>query len=346
MRAKMDCDARSRVFAIRFNPSVHPRKPKQDALMNRRRISQALLGGLLLAGSITPSFAQSETPAAQSLDDAWWTGPMLANSAHTMPQGHMLIESYLYDAISGSTNSVNSLTYLLYGVTDRLTIGLVPTAGYNSVRGGADSSGVQLGDTQLRAQYGLTSLDAERGIPDLAIALIQTMPTGKYDRLGPRPNNGFGNGATTTAIAFYSQMVFWLPNGRLLRTRIDLSQSISRRTSVEDESIYGTGAGFRGHARPGNSFSADATFEYSLTRNWVLALDVIYNHGNAAIARGTQDGKSIRLNSGTSDGIGFAPAIEFSWTPNIGVLAGVRIIPKGHNTSASVTPAVAINYVF
>ena len=308
--------------------------------MSRWFRSTFFAGALATTGS---GAALAQAP--QSLDDAWWTGPMLANSAHTMPQGHMLIESYLYDAISGQANSVNSLTYLLYGVTDRLTLGLVPTAGYNSVRGGPDSSGVQLGDTQLRAQFGLTSLDAARGIPDLAIALIETVPTGRYDRLGTRPSNGFGNGAYTTALAFYSQMVFWMPNGRLLRTRLDLSQSISRQTSVEDESVYGTGMGFRGHARPGNAFSADAAFEYSLTRSWVLALDVIYNHGNEAIARGTQGGQSIVLNSGTSDSLGFAPAIEFSWTPNIGVLAGVRVIPKGHNTPASVTPAVAINYV-
>lgn len=308
--------------------------------MSRWFRSTFFAGALATTGS---GAALAQAP--QSLDDAWWTGPMLANSAHTMPQGHMLIESYLYDAISGQANSVNSLTYLLYGVTDRLTLGLVPTAGYNSVRGGPDSSGVQLGDTQLRAQFGLTSLDAARGIPDLAIALIETVPTGRYDRLGTRPSNGFGNGAYTTALAFYSQMVFWMPNGRLLRTRLDLSQSISRQTSVEDESVYGTGMGFRGHARPGNAFSADAAFEYSLTRSWVLALDVIYNHGNEAIARGTQNGQSIVLNSGTSDSLGFAPAIEFSWTPNIGVLAGVRVIPKGHNTPASVTPAIAINYV-
>lgn len=308
--------------------------------MSRWFRSTFFAGALATTGS---GAALAQAP--QSLDDAWWTGPMLANSAHTMPQGHMLIESYLYDAISGQANSVNSLTYLLYGVTDRLTLGLVPTAGYNSVRGGPDSSGVQLGDTQLRAQFGLTSLDAARGIPDLAIALIETVPTGRYDRLGTRPSNGFGNGAYTTALAFYSQMVFWMPNGRLLRTRLDLSQSISRQTSVEDESVYGTGMGFRGHARPGNAFSADAALEYSLTRSWVLALDVIYNHGNEAIARGTQNGQSIVLNSGTSDSLGFAPAVEYSWTPNIGVLAGVRIIPKGHNTPASVTPAIAINYV-
>jgi len=306
--------------------------------MSRRRIFQAILAGWILAGG--PAMAEPQSP-----DDAWWTGPMLANSAHTLPTGHMLIESYLYDAISGQANSVNSLTYLLYGVTDRLTIGLVPTAGYNSVRGGPDSSGVQLGDTQLRAQFGLTGLDMAEGVPDLAIALIETVPTGRHDRLGARSVNGFGNGAYTTALAFYSQMLFRMPNGRLLRTRLDLSQSISRKTTVEDVSVYGTGLGFRGHARPGNGFSADAAFEYSLTRNWVLALDVIYNHGNEAIARGAQNGKTIVLSSGTSDSLGLAPAIEFSWTPNIGVLAGVRIIPKGHNTPASVTPAIAINYV-
>jgi hypothetical protein len=311
--------------------------------MTSRRIFPTILAGLLAAATSGTAFAQSQAP--QALDDAWWTGPMLANSAHTLPTGHMLIESYLYDAISGPTNSVNSLTYLLYGVTDRLTLGLVPTAGYSSVRGGQDSSGIQLGDTQLRAQYGLTSLDAARGIPDLAIALIETVPTGRYDRLGTRPSDGFGSGAYTTALAFYSQMVFWMPNGRLLRSRLDLSQSISRQTTVEDVSVYGTGMGFRGHARPGNAFSADLAFEYSLTRNWVLALDVIYNHGNEAITRGTQDGHPLALHSGTSDSLGFAPAIEFNWTPNIGVLGGVRIIPKGHNSPASVTPAVAINYV-
>ena len=103
---------------------------------------------------------------------------------------------------------------------------------------------MQLGDTQLRAQYGLTALDAARGIPDIALALIETVPTGKYDRLNGPASNGFGNGAYTTALAFYSQMVFWLPNGRLLRTRLDLSAGFSSTVELEDVSVYGTGAGF------------------------------------------------------------------------------------------------------
>src|SRR5580698_5756245 len=34
----------------------------------------------------------------QSRDDAWWTGPMLAASGASLPQGHFLIEPYLFDA--------------------------------------------------------------------------------------------------------------------------------------------------------------------------------------------------------------------------------------------------------
>jgi len=313
----------------------------------RRLPASLALAGLLVASGAPQALAQTDPDQAprQSLDDAWWTGPMLANSAHTMSQGHVLIESYLYDAIGGHTNSVNSLTYLLYGLTDRLTLGLVPTAGFNSVRGGPDSSGVHLGDTQVRVQYALASLDTAHGIPDISVALIETLPTGKYDCLSGRPSNGFGGGAYGTALAFYSQMVFWLPNGRLLRTRLDLSEGFSGSADIRDISVYGTAAGFRGHARPGNSFSADASFEYSLTREWVLALDVIYNHADATMMSGSYGPRQVWSDSGTSDGVGIAPAIEYSWTPNLGVLLGTRIIAAGHNTPASVTPAVAVNYV-
>jgi hypothetical protein len=43
--------------------------------------------------------------------------------------------------------------------------------------------------------------------------------------------------------------------------------------------------------------------------------------------------------------VGFAPAIEYSWTPNLGVLLGVRVIPSGRNTTAAIAPVVAINFV-
>jgi hypothetical protein len=60
---------------------------------------------------------------------------------------------------------------------------------------------------------------------------------------------------------------------------------------------------------------------------------------------GVQNTRTIRLNTGYSDAIGFAPAIEYSWNSKIGVLLGTRVIAIGRNASATITPAIAINIV-
>jgi hypothetical protein len=136
-----------------------------------------------------------------------------------------------------------------------------------------------------------------------------------------------------------------MPNGRLLRTRLNVAETVSPRVPLSDASVYGTDTGFLGHAEPGNQVSVNAAFEYSLTRNWVLALDLMYNHGNATNLRGSEATQAIVRNSGSSDAFGFAPALEYNLTANLGVLAGVRVFPAGHNASSSVTPALAVNYV-
>jgi len=271
------------------------------------------LFGMFLLGFLTAAttaiFAQE---ARQSSDDAWWTGSLVAYSPRSLPQGHMLIEPYLWDVSSGRTNSVHLFTYFLYGATDRLTVGFAPDIAFNSVRSGRDSSGVHLGDTTLRAQYMLTAMDMERGVPDLALAVLQNLPIGKYDHLS-RGSDGFGNGSYATTLALYSQMAWWMPNGRLLRTRLNLSETFSPRVPVSGVSIYGTTADFLGHAQSGNQFSGVAGFEYSLTRNWVLALDLIYNHGNAGSTRGFAAGQFLKIDTPASDGYGFTPA-RFSAT--------------------------------
>jgi len=278
---------------------------------------------------------------------------MLANSAATLPPGHVLAESYLYDQATGHSNGFGSLTYLLYGLADGFTVGLTPTAGFNQVRGGPSSSGVGLGDITLQTQYRLTRFDPAGWIPATALSLQETLPTGRYDRLGDRPSNGLGAGAYTTTVGLYSQTYLWMPNGRILRLRLDATQAFSDRVNVEGVSVYGTGAGFHGHALPGDSSFVDGSVEYSLSRSWVLALDVTYRHNADTRVSGydilgaiSTPPPSVRQDSGSSDTLGFAPAIEYSWTPNLGALIGARFIPAGHNTVASITPAVAINYVY
>jgi hypothetical protein len=91
--------------------------------------------------------------------------------------------------------------------------------------------------------------------------------------------------------------------------------------------------------------SVDVSFEYSLTRSWVLATELLYDHSNAAHVEGATAGQPERFDLGSSDGFGFAPALEYSWAPNWGILLGTRILTGGHNRPFSVTPAIALNVV-
>jgi hypothetical protein len=313
--------------------------------------------------------AAAEPPDAvdrQSLDDAWWTGPIVAAGAATLPQGHALIEPYVYDVITrgrydsdgnyrsaDTVHSFGSLTYMLYGVTDAFTAGVIPTFGFNDIGDGADSSGIGVGDVTLQAQFRLSQFRADRRVPTSSLVLQQTLPTGKYDRLGTRPSDGLGAGAYTTSVAVHSQYYFWMPNGRILRTRLNVAYALSDTVDVADTSVYGTSEGFRGHADPGDTFSIYSAWEYSVTRNWVFALDVFYQHDASTSIRGTDlvtvNGEPQRVpfaaESGSAWRLGLAPAIEYNFTSRIGVIVGARWFAAGRNTSASVTPVAAINIV-
>jgi hypothetical protein len=114
--------------------------PYQDAIVMPNPLKQ--LHPLLAACLLLPAAATAQQSPAprQSRDEAWWTGPIIANSAGTLPAGHFLIEPYLFDVTSSAGHSFGSLTYLLYGLTDQLTVGVMPSFGYNDAKGGAGDS--------------------------------------------------------------------------------------------------------------------------------------------------------------------------------------------------------------
>src|SRR5688572_33432995 len=121
--------------------------------MRNQTMPTIAFGVLLIMESLSAVADEGRAPAPsapqQSLDDAWWTGPIIAAGAGTLPQGHALVEPYLYDVIrygrydndgdernASRSHHYGSLTYILYGVTDRFTAGLIPTFGYNDASEG------------------------------------------------------------------------------------------------------------------------------------------------------------------------------------------------------------------
>lgn len=315
----------------------------------------------LLWAALLSSHVSAHPAAApmQSLSDAWWTGPLLAPNAATLPPGHLYLEPYLYDAMpyarfdargrprpTPSQHSIGSLTYLSYGLTHRLTVGLIPQFGYLLASNGASSASIGFGDLIVQAQYRLSAPDPHSGLPIASINLQESLPTGRYQQLR-RLSDGFGSGAYTTTLSAYFMAYYWLPTGRILRTRLDLSYAVSSEVPLAGLSVYGTPAGFRGRAYPGNSIYADLGLEYSMTRNWVLACDLwVQRDANTRVTGSIATSTSETYI--TASGIGklfyVAPALEYNWSARLGIIFGVRVAAAGRNEAATVTPIAALSY--
>ena len=323
----------------------------------------AILSALIVsAGAAAEDSTGAATPR-ESMDEAWWTGPLLAANASTLPQGHFLIEPYLFDSLPYArfdsrgvardvphANDFGSQSYVNYGLVDGFTVGLIPRFGYDQPRNGDSSSGIGVGDLSVQAQYRLTLFQEGHWLPTISLNLMETLPTGEYDRL-ERPSDGFGAGAYTTTVSLYSQSYFWLNNGRILRARFNLAYAMSGRVNVEDASVYGTTAGFHGRASPGDTAVANLAFEYSATRHWVLALDLWYERDGATAvfgsysSNGNEPPAGFQSNSGVGRILFVAPAVEYNWNSRVGVIFGFRLAAAGWNETATVTPVMAVNWV-
>jgi hypothetical protein len=318
-------------------------------------------GLVLLAANARADESSADSPR-EALSDAWWTGPLLAANASAFPAGHALIEPYVFDVIdkgqydsngrhepSAAGHELGSLTYLIYAVTDRVSVGLLPRFAYDEPAGAPNSSAPGIGDFGAQVQFSLTSFHEGSWVPSTALVVGETFPTGRYDRL-TNPADGFGAGAYSTSFSWYSQDYLWLPNGRILRVRLDLTYEISSSATVVDQSVYGTPVGFRGNAHPGDSFTADAAAEYSLTRNWVLASDLVWAHNSSTRVTGSEPAAGVPAlldtQSGSSEYLAIAPAVEYNFTGAVGVIVGARVFVAGRNTGSSVTPVAAVNLVF
>jgi hypothetical protein len=160
-------------------------------LARARLAARAAFCALLLAAGAVAAEDAPISADRQALEDAWWTGPIIAAGATPLPKGHVLVEPYVYDVIrygyydtdgdeqdASRIDSWGSLTYALYGLTDNFTVGIIPTFGFNEISDGTDSSGIKLGDLSLQAQYGLTRFKPGKRVPTMSLVLQQSCPSG------------------------------------------------------------------------------------------------------------------------------------------------------------------------
>jgi hypothetical protein len=106
---------------------------------------------------------------------------------------------------------------------------------------------------------------------------------------------------------------------------------------------YGGGKGTRGTVRPGNIFSTDLGIEISITQRWVFCTDFVYKAVNPTKFHGVT---TVPVGIGSSDNLSIAPGFEYSWNPNLGVLAGAWFSVYGRNSANFVSGIVSVSYAF
>jgi hypothetical protein len=312
-----------------------------------------------LAAALVAACVPASVLAASAEHEANFTGPLVTPAVNTLPAGMFNVEPYLIHTNSrggfddrGNRHAEKPTARqwqvalpMIYGLTDNIAVQLTLNAARTSVDGW-HSDGLRMADSAIRVQSRLRAPEADGSGLVLAVSAAQRLPTGKYHQLDDNPLNGVGTGAMRTTLAFGAQQLYWLDNGHALRWRGQLAWSPSPgRVRVRGPSVYGTPAGFRGYASPGEAWNASLAAEYVLDHRWVLVGEAIWNRESGTRLNGAASGHgSWTYLSGHA--VSLAPAVEYHFNPKVGLVAGVQFTVGGRNATDYVAPQVALNMVF
>jgi hypothetical protein len=292
--------------------------------------------------------------------EPWFTGPLLAPSGHNIPKGHSNLETYalrihadgLYNALGQEIQSPLYQTTVInpifsHGYTDWLDLMLNVPYVINTTR---DVHYERLADVAVGAGFQLYEQKGKRDRIDARIFLQEVIPTGRFDHLNPRllGTDSTGLGSYQTQLSLNLQYLMELFPSHYLRTRLVLSHLRFSSVDLHGLSSYGGSAGTQGRIQPGHENDVDLAFEYTLTQHWVAVMEGYVSQGSESLFNGIFNIEGI---GGPKDNVGFdrysekalAPAIEYNFNENVGIIGGVWFPVAGTNTGHYTTYLLALN---
>lgn len=302
-----------------------------------------------------------ESGSTDYSDMPWLTGPILAAAGHVVPGGHINWEPYFFasDAF-GTYNNAGKVIRNTPTITSQpmlsLTIGMTQWMDFQALLPyNFNNSGNQSDNhwADITLMFGLQAMTDNPKIwwyPDLRITVEETFPTGNYQNLNPTRLNtdSTGIGSYQSAIGLNFQKVWQLSTVHYLRMRMTYTYSIPTNITVNGYNAFGGGIGTHGKINVGNKGAVDISFEYTLTPNWVLASDFIYNNSLASPFSGTpgttSTGAIAQVGQKNNHGYSITPSIEYNWNAQLGVIAGAWLSVGGNNISDFSGGAIALNY--
>lgn len=282
------------------------------------------------------------------------TGPLLTPAANTIPPAHYNIEPYLfvltstgdYDnhwhlkKLSPRPQTINLQFPIQIGLTSFMDLEITPQFFFNSVE---DIDNWRFGDFFIGLDFLLVRENDRAGIPALKFFVDEIIPTGTFEHLREE-NLGTdmsGRGTYVTIFGFVTSYLWRFKPPHFLATRTSISYWVSSNLRVHGVNAYGGDPTTIGRVFPGDIFQLVTGFEYTVTQCWAVAMDF-----ELIVALRNKFCGCTKLPVGrnnTSIQFSLAPAIEYNYSPHVGMIGGVWFTVAGKNSGAFVSGVLAIN---
>jgi len=256
----------------------------------------------------------------------------------------------------------------VYGLTNDVDFGVELDYLRNQNEGQSYSG---LGDTNMNLGFQLMTQGTSKNRSNIKLTLHQLFPTGRYDQLDPQyyTSNALGVGSYHTGISIVGQHLFALQESHYLNVYGGMTLTYASSLRLHGLSTYGGGRETDGIIYPGDSLTADLAAEYLISKNWVAVIEGYFlgqraSHfvgrvGNnpAAFIEGRLPsepgshrilfnrimpnlhnlGNYEKIGSGNVAQITLAPALEYNFSDDIGIIGGAWFSVSGKNAPAFFT---------
>jgi hypothetical protein len=351
--------------------------------MKRFMVCSLLAASSFCLGKEGHGGPESPPPGTLKTYTPWFTGPLLTPSANIVTVGHFDIEPYIY---YGSTNAqydgewhaTHTPTFSQFrfqvliqtGLTKWMDIAVVPQFIHSWSQGASTTR-----FTDFPLQFDFQLLKDQPGWnwhPSLRFTIKESFPVGKYQHLSPNKHKTDigGSGSFATSMGFVVGKLFNFFSGvHYLNTRFSVSYTYPAPVHVRGFNTYGGGYGTAGKVYPGNVLGFLLGLEYSMTHRWVLALDAACTTATktrfkGALGSTTPGGLPAEVGGQPIDPLGIgsnvdavvggpssvrfslAPALEYNWNANLGLIVGAIVSVGGRNSVRFASGSAAFNYYY
>lgn len=279
----------------------------------------------------------------------WFTGPLLAPSARVVKPGHLKLQMYLNTFVKvGEYNkhwhsesiphfySEQLRVQVKFGIFDRVDIQVAPRVVYQWTEG---ESAFHFGDLPLNLNVQiLRPLTLDEG-PSLKFSFIANAPVGKFERLNPdkKHTDVSGSGCWFPGLGLNLSQFWYFYDHHYLEIRVTSAYRFGIPVHVERFNAYGD---VSGKVYPGSYFIFDTALQYSFTQRWGAACDFRYEHHQ----RTRSNVHSMKRKAGEE--FSLAPAIEYNFSKNIGMIGGVWFTIAGKNMPQFVNGMFSLGIYF